>query len=128
VQEMLGSLKEKQIPMAVVSNKPHHFTTEICGAMFPEGTFTCVMGQKDEVPKKPAPDPVWNCLKEMGVSKCDAVYIGDSTVDIQTARKAELIPVAVSWGYHDEPALLEMQPEHFVRDTVELKEKLIELQ
>ena len=127
VFEMLEKLKQKDVPLAVVSNKPHHFTSKICAALFPQGTFSCVMGQKDDVPKKPAPDSVWNTLKEMGVAIEDAVYIGDSTVDIETARVSGLTSLAVSWGYHDEPMLRDMSPEYLVGTVLELYDTLVQL-
>ena len=99
-QELLQRLRDAGLRLALVSNKAETATLGLCDKFFP-GLFEAVVGGRDGRRLKPAPDPVDEVLTRLGVAREDAVYIGDSEVDIQTARNAGLDGITVSWGFRD---------------------------
>lgn len=95
---VLEVLRSEGIKTAVVSNKADFAVQELCSRYF-EGLFDAVVGEREGIKIKPAPDSVNEVLGRLGVSQEDAVYIGDSDVDIQTAQNAHMDCIAVSWGF-----------------------------
>lgn len=91
---------------AVVSNKAHPAVLELCDQYFP-GLFDLAIGERPDVARKPAPDMVHMALNHFNVSKENAVYIGDSDVDVATARNSELDMIAVDWGFRSRECLME---------------------
>jgi phosphoglycolate phosphatase len=106
VMEMLEELRAAGIKTAVVSNKADFAVQKLCEKYF-DGMFDVCVGERSGVPRKPAPDSVYGILNELGVAACDAVYVGDSDVDIATARNAGLDEILVSWGFRGREFLLE---------------------
>lgn len=102
---LLESLQASGFQLAVLSNKTHPFTQLIVHRLFPEIRFVAVLGQRDEVPRKPAPDGAEEIARIAGVPTSACTLIGDSTVDLATAANAGMSAVAVSWGYHDSEQL-----------------------
>ena len=102
IKELLAELKTKGLKLAVTSNKPDAGTKAIVDAIFP-GVFDYVAGEKTGVPRKPEPDIVKIALGEMGAQS--AVYVGDSDVDVFTAKNAELPCICVTWGFRDPDSL-----------------------
>ena len=96
VKAVVDELRERGVKVAIVSNKPDA-TTKKLGEMFFPGLPA--FGQRDDTPKKPAPEMVWKAMETLGVTAEEAVYVGDSEVDVATARNAGLPLVAVSWGF-----------------------------
>ena len=96
VKAVVDALVQKGVKVAIVSNKPDA-TTKKLGEMFFPGLPA--FGQRDDTPKKPAPEMVWKAMETLGVTAEEAVYVGDSEVDVETARNAGLPLVAVSWGF-----------------------------
>lgn len=111
IDALLEKLQTLGFRLAVLSNKPHGFTTEIVAQLFPETPFDVVLGQRTGVPHKPAPDGVQEILRLTGATVDDCWLIGDSTIDLTTARNAGIKAMAVSWGYHDRDALLDHEPD-----------------
>jgi phosphoglycolate phosphatase len=103
IKEMLNYLRENGYKTAIVSNKADFAVKELCADIFPE--VTVAIGESDGVRRKPAPDSVITALKELGSSKEKAVYIGDSDVDIQTAKNAGMGCISVTWGFRSEAFL-----------------------
>ena len=108
IPEMLAALKAKGCHLAVVSNKMMAATQELCRHFFSE-TIEVAIGENEAegIRKKPAPDTVFAALRQLGVGKEYAVYIGDSDVDIETARNAGLPCISVLWGFRDRKFLLQ---------------------
>lgn len=106
ITEMLEQLKARGVKLAVLSNKADYAVQDLCVKYF-GGVFDAVAGEKEGVPKKPAPDGVDNILAELGVERKSAVYIGDSDVDLQTAKNAVTDCIAVNWGFREEKLLRE---------------------
>lgn len=106
--EMLSNLKSKGIKIAVVSNKFDLAVKELCKKYF-EGFIDFAAGENEAqgIKKKPAPDTVISVLNEFNFASEDAVYVGDSDVDIMTAKNSKMPCISVTWGFRDEKFLLE---------------------
>lgn len=106
--EMLSNLKSKEIKIAVVSNKFDLAVKELCKKYF-EGFIDFAAGENEAqgIKKKPAPDTVISVLNEFNFAPEDAVYVGDSDVDIMTAKNSKMPCISVTWGFRDEKFLLE---------------------
>ena len=104
IPELLRDLRAAGKRLAVVSNKVDFAVKDLCARFYP-GLFEIAAGERPGVAKKPAPDLVELVLSELGVPRERAVYIGDSEVDIQTARNAGLDEMAVAWGFRSEEEL-----------------------
>lgn len=106
--EMLSNLKSKGIKIAVVSNKFDLAVKELCKKYF-EGFIDFAAGENEAqgIKKKPAPDTVISVLNEFNFASEDAVYVGDSDVDIMTAKNSKMPCISVTWGFRDKKFLLE---------------------
>lgn len=106
--EMLSNLKSKGIKIAVVSNKFDLAVKELCKKYF-EGFIDFAAGENEAqgIKKKPAPDTVISVLNEFNFAPEDAVYVGDSDVDIMTAKNSKMSCISVTWGFRDKKFLLE---------------------
>lgn len=105
ILELLGQLKNRGIKLAVLSNKPHGQTVDVVKQIFGASIFDYVQGQCDTLARKPDPSGVWKLLEEMGISKEECLYIGDSEVDVKTAKAAGMQGIAVTWGFRDRELL-----------------------
>lgn len=105
IMEMLEALKAKGKKLAVVSNKFYAATQDLTAHFF-AGTISVAIGERENIRKKPAPDTVLEALRQLGATKDTAVYIGDSDVDIETARNSGMPCVSVLWGFRDRDFLL----------------------
>lgn len=98
IRELLAELKARGVPMAIVSNKYWEGVQNLKEQYFRD-YLDIAIGEKEGLCKKPAPDMVFEALRLLGVSKENAVYIGDSEVDIATAANCEMDCIAVGWGF-----------------------------
>jgi phosphoglycolate phosphatase len=114
ITEALESLSEAGYPLAVLSNKPHAFTTAMTQRVFPTIEFAAVLGQRDGVPHKPEPQGALEIAKMTGHAPLDCIVIGDSTMDLETARRGGMRAMAVTWGYHDRERLIEAGATHMI--------------
>lgn len=105
VATLLTTLHAKGYLMAVVSNKLQAGVTELARVFF-QGVIDVAIGEKTGIPKKPAPDMVKVALAQLGVSASEAVYVGDSEVDLLTAANAGLPCISVLWGFRSHDFLL----------------------
>lgn len=106
IPECLQRLVAAGYRLAVLSNKPHPFTVEIVGRLFPGLRFDPVFGQRADTPRKPHPDAALQIARYWDIAPESCRFIGDSTVDLETARAAGIPAIAVGWGYHDLPDLM----------------------
>lgn len=104
VEEALASLRAAGVRLAVVSNKPDGATQKLAARFFP-GVFDAVSGVGDGCAVKPAPDLLLEAMRSLGVSPRETVYVGDSDVDIETAKNAGTACVSVAWGFRPEAFL-----------------------
>ena len=109
-------------PIAVVSNKPDAAVKSLCAQMFP-GVYA--LGEAADCPRKPAPDMVFRACQAIGADTC--VYVGDSEVDVRTAKNAGVPCLSVLWGFRDREEIEAEGGAHFCEKTEELAEKIEEL-
>lgn len=121
IQEVLLTLRQRGCRLAVVSNKFDAATKELCKHFFPN-TIEVAVGEHEAegIRKKPAPDTVIEALSQLGVSADNAVYVGDSDVDLQTAHNAGLPCISVLWGFRDKDFLLAHGATTFITSPQEL--------
>ena len=125
VLEMLAALRAQGVRTAVVSNKAD-FAVQTLSKQYFGDLFDMALGEDTEKrPAKPAPDMVWHVLETMGAAAKDAVYIGDSDVDVLTARNAGLTCIAVTWGFRDRGCLAEAGATVFADTTAELQNLIL---
>lgn len=99
IEEMLESLQEAGAILGVLSNKPHQFTVQCVEHFFPAGLFQIYYGQRENIQKKPDPAGLKEIARELSLPLSKLVYIGDSSVDMQTGRNAGVLTVGVDWGF-----------------------------
>lgn len=111
IMELLKTLHEKGIKMAIVSNKAHAAVEELNQIYFKD-YISVAIGENEEagIKKKPAPDSVNHAIELLGAKKSEAVYVGDSEVDRQTATNSELACVSCSWGFRERSLLESLKP------------------
>ena len=119
IPELLRELKGRGKKLAIVSNKFYAATQELAKHFFPD-TIEIAIGERDNIRKKPAPDTVLEALKQLNASKAGAVYIGDSDVDIMTAKNCELPCISVLWGFRDKEFLIKHSGKIFVDKPSEI--------
>ena len=121
---ILEALEEvrREFPVAVVSNKPDNATKRLCAQYFGN---VFALGESSACPRKPAPHMVYQAMKAIGAESC--VYVGDSEVDVLTARNAGVPCLSVLWGFRDQETLLAAGAEHFCERPADLFKKLREM-
>ncbi len=107
IPELLRRLEAAGLRLAVVSNKPHDATGHLVRSCFPEIRFAAVLGQRDGVPRKPDPAGPLEAAQAMGLEPARIAYVGDSGVDMHTARNAGMTPCGVLWGFRGADELRE---------------------
>ena len=123
ILEALERLRQKY-PVGIVSNKPDIAVKPLCAAMFP-GVYC--LGEQGDCPRKPAPDMLHRAMADLDMEAC--VYVGDSEVDVLTAKNAGLPCISVLWGFRDRPEIEKAGGTYFCEDPkalAELVENLIQ--
>ena len=120
IPEMIHALKQRGCRLAVVSNKFYAATQELIRHFFPEITVAIGEHESEGIRKKPAPDTVFEALRQLGVGKEKAVYVGDSDVDLQTAHNSGLPCISVLWGFRNRDFLLAHGATTFISHPEEL--------
>jgi phosphoglycolate phosphatase len=119
VCELLAELQQKGVAIAVASNKYQAATENLVKKYFPEINFVAVFGQRDNVPVKPDPAIVHDIQQAAGIEDtAEIIYIGDSLVDLNTAKNSNVEFAAVTWGFCPRESLAENNPAH-IADTIE---------
>jgi phosphoglycolate phosphatase len=124
IPEMLAELRGKKVKTAVLSNKPDVITQIIIGKLFFPNTFDLVLGERPGTPRKPDPTSTWELITELDTSPRETLFVGDSEVDIATARAAECSFLGVSWGFRGRPALEAAGADRIIDNPAELRELL----
>ena len=121
IKELLSYLKNKGIKIAVVSNKFDKAVKELCEKYFPS-MIDIALGEniKEGIRKKPAPDTVYKVLEHFGMTSDEAIYIGDSEVDIKTALNSNLPCISVTWGFKNREFLIKNGAEIIVDSPNEI--------
>ena len=123
--DMLNELKEKGVKMAVVSNKPDAAVKKLSREYFGD-RLDYAVGASDGVRCKPYPDMAEEALKALGATKKDAVFVGDSEVDVQTGLNAGLDVIAVSWGFRSREVVIEAGASKIADDAHQLEKFILE--
>ena len=124
ILQLMVALRADGIRQAIISNKPDSAVQELAEAFFP-GLMDVVIGESPAVKRKPSPDTVLAAASQMGLMASDCVYIGDTEVDLETARNAGMDCIPVSWGFRTEEQLRAAGAEEIIRSPEELKKKLL---
>lgn len=119
IPELLAELQRRGKNLAIVSNKFYAATQDLARHFFPD-TIKVAIGERETIRKKPAPDTVLEALHQLGASKENAVYIGDSDVDIETAKNSGLPCISVLWGFRTKDFLIEHGGTTFVSKPEEI--------
>lgn len=106
IVSVLMELRKRGVALAVLSNKADFAVQILCEEFFP-GLFDVAAGAKEGIHKKPSPDGIYEILKKLLIDAKQAVYIGDSDVDIQTGKNAGMDVISVTWGFREESFLRE---------------------
>lgn len=120
IPELLRTLQQKGIKIAVASNKYQAATRKLIAHYFPEINFVEVLGQREGTPAKPDPCIVHDIIAKAGVKQEEALYVGDSNVDMQTAHNAGVTAVGVAWGFRPRTELEALHPAHIIENAKEL--------
>lgn len=123
VVALLRELKEEGYALAIVSNKLDSAVKELNEIYF-DGIVRTAIGEREGVAKKPAPDTVFAALEELGMPAETAVYVGDSEVDIMTAKNAGIPCISVLWGFRDQEFLKDQGAVFFADTPMEVKKYL----
>ena len=119
ILDLIEVLLEKDCRIAIVSNKFDSAVKELNADYF-KGMFPVAIGSSDIIEKKPAPDSVLEALRQLGSRLENALYVGDSDIDVITARNAGLPCVGVTWGFRDERLLRSMGAEYIIHTPEQL--------
>ena len=120
IVDLLEQMRQRGIALAVASNKYESAVRRLISALFPEIEFVAVCGNVEGVPTKPDPSIVFRILADHPTPKADIIYIGDSAVDIETARRAGVTSVGVTWGFRPERELTAALADHIISSPAEI--------
>ena len=121
---LMERLRAAGVRQALISNKPDPAVQELARSYFP-GLLETAVGESESVRRKPNPDAVLAAVRQMGLRAADCVYVGDTEVDLATARNAGMACIAVTWGFRSREQLIAAGAER-IADTAEELEKLLE--
>lgn len=119
IMDLLGALKERGVKTAVVSNK-FDAAVKLLSREYFGGLLESSVGESETVRRKPAPDGVLMALKELGAEKDEALYVGDSEVDVETAKNAGLACAGVTWGFREKEVLVRAGADYLIDRPEEL--------
>ena len=122
--DMLKELKQSGIKLAVLSNKAQNAVTKLCDIYF-DNLLDITFGAREGIAKKPAPDALLECAAIADIALEDIAYIGDSDVDVLTARNAGVDCIAVSWGFRDKGVLIKAGADKIADNIQVLKAGLL---
>lgn len=119
ISDLLDVLRDRQIPMAVLSNKPDSFTRTCVEHFLRPWTFASVAGEKPPVPRKPDPQGAIAIAARLGLAPESILYLGDTATDMQTACRAGMTAIGVAWGFRPADELVEHGAEAVINSPVE---------
>lgn len=124
IPELLSELDSRGIAIAVASNKYQAATDKITRGCFPDMKFVAIEGQREGRKRKPDPSIVFSILEQFPVPKREVIYVGDSAIDIETARRACVESIGVSWGFRPVTELRRANADHIVTRPSEVLDHL----
>ncbi len=120
IEALLSELSARGVPTAVLSNKPHAATVALVRALVPSHRFVAVLGHRDGHERKPSPSSAFEIARAMGRPPRDVYFVGDTAVDLETARAAGMIAVGVLWGMRPRAELERAGAAHLVTEPQDL--------
>jgi phosphoglycolate phosphatase len=120
IPELLAALSRWKIHSAVLSNKPDPVARLVIEGLFPPGSFEMVQGEIPGVPRKPDPGAAWDMLVQLGCTPRETILVGDSEVDMETARNIGCFPLGVSWGFRPARVLEEAGAARIITSPLEV--------
>lgn len=120
IPELLETLNARDVKIAVASNKYQDAVDKIIAFYFPEIHFESLHGERSDCPKKPDPSVIFSVLSETPTPKSEVMMVGDSAVDIETARRACIESVGVTWGFRPVSELKDAYADNIVSDPSEI--------
>ena len=127
IADAVRTLRERGIALAVVTNKPEPQAQKIVARLFPAGTFSAVYGNVDSRPRKPDRAVVDLALAALGTAHENALFVGDSDVDVQTAHGAGLRCIGCTWGFRGEAELKAAGADRLAYSADELADAVLHL-
>ncbi|MCI9594780.1 MAG: HAD family hydrolase [Lachnospiraceae bacterium] len=124
MSELLNRMKAAGMKLAVLTNKPHQRGIETVEAVYGKGFFDVVLGEKEEIPKKPDPTGAFMVMDTLGVAKENCLYMGDTNTDMETAANAGLDAVGAIWGFRGRKELEEFHPKFLAENPLDVAELL----
>lgn len=124
IPELLEELTARGVNLAVTSNKYQEAVTKIIAHYFPDANFKAILGNTEGMPRKPDPSIVFKALSMCPTPKSDVLYVGDSGVDMETARRACVESVGVSWGFRPILELKEAYADHIISTPAQILDLL----
>jgi phosphoglycolate phosphatase len=124
IKELLAALKEKQIKIAVLSNKPHIETINVIQTLFGKDYFDVIQGQEDSVAIKPSPEGVFRILNRLGLTADEILYLGDTSTDMKTGKSAGAFTIGALWGFREREELEQNHADAIIEHPLELLEYL----
>jgi len=118
--ELLQDLRDQGIAIAVASNKYQKAVDKIIPHFYPDINFVAIEGHREGVNVKPDPSVVFAILAQSGFAKADTLYVGDSGVDMETARRACIDSVGVTWGFRSKKELVEYHANVIVNNPIDI--------
>jgi phosphoglycolate phosphatase len=123
IPELLDTLTEQGLKLAILSNKADEITQKIVGELMHRWTFGCILGTGGDIPRKPDTTGALLCCRKLKVKPNEILYLGDSGIDMQTAIASGMFPVGVTWGFRSKEELLV----NGARYLIDSPEQLLEL-
>jgi phosphoglycolate phosphatase len=124
IPELVAELRRRKIKTAVLTNKPDPVTQQVIRGLFPSGSFDWVQGDRPGVPRKPDPGSTWDILLNLDVPPREAIFMGDSEVDMETAGASNCHALGVSWGFRPRELLEQAGAQRIIDRPEELLELL----
>ena len=120
INDLLDTLTDRGLKLAVLSNKADELTKKIVKALFPKWNFEVVAGLKLEAHKKPNPIVAIEISKKMGIPVEHLIFVGDTSVDMETAKNSGMHPVGVIWGFRTKDELLASGAKFIIETPLDL--------
>jgi len=124
ITDLLDRLTEWAIPMGILSNKPDEFTRRIMETVFDRWRFRSISGEREGVPTKPDPVSALAAAEEMGIKPERVLFVGDSAVDMETARRSGMVSVGVLWGFRSYSELVTAGARHLIDHPIKVLDVL----
>lgn len=119
IPELLQELSDSGISLAVVSNKADALSKKLMAHFYPD-RFAEVWGEREGVAKKPSPEPLLSCCRSIGAAVENVLYVGDTEVDLETARAAGCRCALVTWGFRSHDEVCALAPDHVINTPDEI--------